>query len=187
MDSDASNSDCEFEEISNDLWADGEFENFLDRRELVDPFVNEVLLNKDGTTKRVKRTDYSRSKKRPKCSDCWTDCLWLRMIKDPDTRNPRSREGKDFRKKFRTPFLVFEEIVQKCKDTELPEFNYAETTCAGEPSIPLELKVLTVLRILACGLHAWEEIISGFPGGESERVRYKSTDWIASVKKDVEC
>ena len=39
----------------------------------------------------------------------------------------------------------------------------------------------------SCGLHAWGKIISGFPGGESERVRYKSTDWIASVKKDVEC
>ena len=47
---------------------------------------------------------------------------------------------------------MFLKIVQMCRDTGEPVFNYAVVDCTGQPSIPLELKVLSALRILACGL-----------------------------------
>jgi hypothetical protein len=39
-----------------------------------------------------------------------------------------------------------------CKETDEPEFNYPEFCANGDISIPLELKVLMVLRTLGSGL-----------------------------------
>ena len=37
------------------------------------------------------------------------------------------------------------------------------------------------------GYIEWLELICGYPGTESFRTKYKFTDWIGSVRKDVEC
>lgn len=60
-------------------------------------------------------------------------------------------QGKEFRRKFRTPPAVFDKIVELCKAIGSNTFDYNPTDACGNPSIPLKLKVLTVLRTLACG------------------------------------
>jgi hypothetical protein len=60
--------------------------------------------------RKPKRNDYSRGAKRPKMADPW-DCHWLQLISNPDVRDPSSRMGKEFRRKFRVPFPTFEMIV----------------------------------------------------------------------------
>jgi hypothetical protein len=69
-----------------------------------------ILYNKDGTICQRNRTDYSRSKKRVKSEKPWHVNRWLQLISHEDISNPSSREGKEFRQKFRTPFPVFIDI-----------------------------------------------------------------------------
>ena len=61
-----------------------------------------------------------------------------------------------------------------CKDTGEEEFNYNDTDCIGQPSIPLELKVLTCLRILASGVKFQEAIeMNGFQSYSSANKFFK--------------
>jgi hypothetical protein len=110
------------------------------------------IRNKDGSVRKVKRTDYSRTPKRVKTKDPWNSIYWLQLISDPNTNNPSHRNGKDFRRMFRTPFPVFKDIVDKCRQTNEPFFNYENKIICGEVAIPLELKILFVLRVLGSGL-----------------------------------
>ena len=96
--------------------------------------------------------DYTRTKKLPKSPDPWQQVKWLQLISDPTVNDPTSRSGKDFRKNFRVQYPLFVKMVQMCKETDDPLFNYSTTDAAGSPSIPLELKILAVLRTLGGGL-----------------------------------
>ena len=67
--------------------------------------------------------------------------------------DPTIANGKGFRRKFRTPLPVFMDIVRLCKETNDDKFNYPEYhPIDNSKNIPLELKVLFVLRILAGGI-----------------------------------
>jgi hypothetical protein len=112
---------------------------------------DEPVLNADGSVRKVKRLDYSRRRKDKKPGNPWQICRYLLLIRDPTTNDPTSPKGKEFRAKFRTPFPVFEDIVKMCRDSGEHVFNYAEKCVGGEHSIPLELKLLAALRVLACG------------------------------------
>jgi hypothetical protein len=96
------------------------------------------LLNRDGSLRKRQRKDYSRG---PKIieghTDYWVVNKWPILLRHPDTCNPRTRSGKDFRRKFRVPLPIFDKIVSLCKDTNEPEFCYADTDCSGKPSIPI--------------------------------------------------
>ena len=84
----------------------------LNRHDLLQLVNNyeEVLLNKDGSKRKVNRVDYSRKKKRIKNSNPWDDLYWLNLISDPNVRDPSHSSGIEFRRMFRTPFPVFEDI-----------------------------------------------------------------------------
>jgi hypothetical protein len=110
------------------------------------------ILNMDGSVRQVNRIDYSRGAKRQKNGVPWETCYWLQLISNETTTDPSSRNGKEFRRKFRTPFPVFKKIVKMCVDTNEPEFNYSATLIGGGPSIPLELKILLALRCLGSGI-----------------------------------
>ena len=138
--------------------------------ELIDDWVRQIILadnnlvdleegyplTADGSRPRkVKRVDYSRGKKEVKPSEGKVDprtflrwCLW---IADPEIRDPTSRAGKRFRKLFRLPFVIFEAVVASCKSTGDSLFVYGLKNCCGEYSIPLEIKILFSLRVLAGG------------------------------------
>lgn len=111
----------------------------------------EPLLNKDGSARQVNRENYSRGPKTPKIGNPWETCKYLLLIEHPDTSDPSTRKGKEFRRKIRMPLQVFRDIVQMCRETGEQAFNYNERVIGGGYSIPLELKVLSALRVLACG------------------------------------
>lgn len=140
LDSSASTSDLFYEAMINfserDLNEEGSF----------------VRRNRDGSVRSVNREDYSRSAKRVKTNNPWNEVSWLILIRKPDISTPTSRNGKDFRRMFRTPFPVFEFIVNECRATNEPAFNYEQNIKAGQVAIPLELKILFVLRVLGSGL-----------------------------------
>ena len=109
-------------------------------------------INKDGSERKPNRENYGRCPKRPKSNDPWS-CKWLGNITHANVNNPSTREGKEFRRKFRVPFPLFQEIVAMCKETDEPFFNIPKyNEFGGSPNIPLELKVLYVLRTLSSGL-----------------------------------
>jgi hypothetical protein len=43
----------------------------------------------------------------------YNESAWGRLLRDPSVRNPLSVKGKLFRRRFRVPFPVFEEILSK--------------------------------------------------------------------------
>ena len=104
-------------------------------------------------------SDYSRSKKRLKSTDPWSANFWLQTLTDPTIKDPFSRSGKKFRRDFRIPYIIFEEILTMLKHTGERPFNYSEVTIGGKPSIPLELKVLCALRTLRSGLKCCKQVI----------------------------
>ena len=111
----------------------------------------EIILNADGSVRQVKRWDYSRGPKEEKKSNPWEVCKYLILYRHERVNEPTSRQGKKFRRKFRLPYPVFVELVEVCKETGEPCFCYAVVTITGEYSIPLELKIMSALRVLAVG------------------------------------
>lgn len=112
--------------------------------------INALMLTKLGQPRKRKRTDYSRARKGRKNSDPWL-LSWLMMYADSNSDDPTSKPGKKFRRKFRVPKPVFKEIVRLCRETLDPVFCYKEKDAVGNSSIPLELKIMSVLRTLASG------------------------------------
>lgn len=80
--------------------------------------------------------------------DYW-DSTWGRMLRDDNTKDPSSREGKDFRKRFRVPFPVFCKLCVISEESNL--FNCGERDRWGRGGVPLELKILGILRMLGRG------------------------------------
>jgi hypothetical protein len=109
-------------------------------------------LTKKGTVRKVRRSNYSRSAKRRKPPDLWLCNTFLQLYLNPHARDPTHARGKEFRRWFRVPFPIFEEILTLCRATNDKTFCYDHYDICGEPTIPLELKVMIVLRILAGGL-----------------------------------
>lgn len=81
---------------------DKEYDDFFFNILLVDEIDNNAednargaLRNKDGSARKVKRADYSRTEKRIKIEgNPWNGCAWLLLISDPETAIPTSRQGK---------------------------------------------------------------------------------------------
>ena len=147
----ASNSSSEDSFIFN---SEEEF-NGLVERETEEEGIRDVF----KINRSVNRTDYSRSKKRLKSTDPWSTNFWLQTLADPTIKDPFSRNGKKFRRDFRIPYIIFEEILTMLKHTGERPFNYSEVTIGGKPSIPLELKVLCALRTLGSGLKCCNQVI----------------------------
>ena len=47
---------------------------------------------------------------------------WGKLIRDPQVRDPTSKKGNLFRRRFRVPFGIFEWIVEKCIEKNVFEF-----------------------------------------------------------------
>ena len=66
---------------------------------------------------------------------------WGMLISHPNVNNPRSKEGRMFRRRFRLPFPAFKLLLQLCKDYNIFDLKY-------ETKPPIEAKLLGCLRIL---------------------------------------
>ena len=91
---------------------------------------DDLLLNKRRNSS--KRTKY------------W-EVGWGKMLKDPELQNPNSTQAKKFRRRFRVTYSLFLYIVDLCREVNLFE------TKKESVSIPMEIKILISLRILARG------------------------------------
>ena len=77
--------------------------------------------------------------------DYW-ESTWGRMLRNQASAlsDFNSSASRTFRNRFRVPYPVFLMIVDRAK----ARFPTKECDLAGRPSIPMELKVLGVLRVL---------------------------------------
>ena len=69
---------------------------------------------------------------------------WGKMLADQRTRDPSTKIGKSFRRRFRVPFPIFEEILRMTREKKWFSEN---PDCCGRAGAPLELKILGVLRL----------------------------------------
>jgi len=70
---------------------------------------------------------------------------WWDMINDPNVQDPTSHVGKKFRLRFRVPFPVFRQLLDM---TQALGFELRPKSSAGVYGIPLEIQVLSALRVL---------------------------------------
>jgi len=70
---------------------------------------------------------------------------WWEMIHDPYVEDPTSHVGKKFRLRFRVPFPVFRKLLEMAQTLG---FDERPKSAAGVDGIPLEIQVLSVLRVL---------------------------------------
>ena len=66
---------------------------------------------------------------------------WGQLISNPNVENPRKTEGRRFRRRFRLPFPVFQHLVELCTRENIFKL-------VNKSPIPIELKILSCLRIL---------------------------------------
>ncbi|CAB1105184.1 unnamed protein product [Ectocarpus sp. CCAP 1310/34] len=80
---------------------------------------------------------------------------WARMLEKADLlQDPSTREAKQFRRRFRVPYPFFLSLVDEVKAGNWPGFTTDEFELGGRGTrrcIPVETKVLAVLRILGRG------------------------------------
>ena len=105
-------------------------------------------------------------RKKKRIFDYWNS-PWGLMLKDENVKDPSSREGIDFRRRFRVPFPVFCKLVTIAEESNL--FSCATTDCYGRACAPIELKILSSLRILGRG---WDmDDVTELTGMSNETLR----------------
>ena len=77
------------------------------------------------------------------------ESTWAHMLLDPRIKDPSSREGKLFRRRFRLPFPIYDFLLEICKDYGW--FMQAEVDCCGQQTSRLDLKTLGYLRVVGRG------------------------------------
>lgn len=79
----------------------------------------------------------------------YSSSVWARMLLSDRIKDPSDRKGgKLFRRRFRVPYPLFLDVVKLTRDSGL----FLEgCDCTGRAAAPLELKVLSVLRVLGRG------------------------------------
>ena len=74
---------------------------------------------------------------------------WGTSLEDPELKNVGSKAERLFRRRFRVPYDLFQEIMQEMRNSKAFDKDDAGADVTGEKSISLELKVVGALRILA--------------------------------------
>ncbi len=83
------------------------------------------------------------SRKTEPRKDYW-ESLWGKWLLDPSLQIPGSRASKDFRRRFRVPYPLFKEVL-------VPQCINEKIASTAAHAIPMEFRVLIVLRILGAG------------------------------------
>jgi hypothetical protein len=74
--------------------------------------------------------------------DYW-ETPWGLLLRNPNVGNINSKEGKLFRRRFRVPFEVFNDLLFLTN-----KFNLFDIKMDYKVTIPVELKLMGILRIL---------------------------------------
>ena len=72
---------------------------------------------------------------------------WWRMLQDAAVRDAKTKEGKQFRRRFRLPFQLYADIVVRWEAW----FPKRPADITGRNTIPVSLLILGVLRVLGRG------------------------------------
>lgn len=91
----------------------------------------------------------SKKKRKRKGKKNWNEGSLWKMIHDPDMNDPSSDVARNFRTTYRVPFPVFLKLVKKCNKHKLFGISGRHGNC-----IPVEIKLLCILRFLARGHEA---------------------------------
>ena len=79
----------------------------------------------------------------------YKESVWWHFLSKPTVQDEKHRDGKLFRRRFRVPFELYRQLLHLCRDGSLKKyFLCRENDAVGRPSVPLELKLLGVLRVL---------------------------------------
>lgn len=107
--------------------------------------MKEMVVPSIAAVKRRKEFKQRKFEKRPK----YEQSTWGMMLAHPRFKDPHDRKGGQlFRRRFRVPFPVYLEILRMTRESNW----FSEGRDAiGILSAPLELKVLSVLRVLGRG------------------------------------
>jgi hypothetical protein len=81
----------------------------------------------------------------------YRDNHWWRMIEERRHHDVRDRDGRDFRNNFRVPASFFDRMVSWYRDNG---WTTREYDIFGQPSVPLELKILACFDMLGRGVCA---------------------------------
>jgi hypothetical protein len=73
----------------------------------------------------------------------FSETIWGKMLQNPMISKIDSKIGKVFRRRFRVPHKVYEWLVQEATDK-----NWFELKCKNRMKVPVEIRVLAVLRVL---------------------------------------
>ena len=99
------------------------------------------LLAAHSQHKKARRTSYPRQD--------YKNSVWWHFINKPTIQDPDHRDGKLFRTRFRVPYEVYKQLLHLCRDGPLAKHILQEgVDSSGRPAVPLELKLLGVLRVL---------------------------------------
>ncbi len=140
----------------------------FNKRKMIQDEVNEVL------DRAKKRRFYRRYYRRP---DYWSSD-WGNMLRryqqDEDRKvyDERSRKAKLFRRRFRVPFSVFVDLLEKSHAHNL--FECKEVDAFRRKGIPHELKLLGVLRMLGKGGSFDDVAMSTLMSEESTRIAFNT-------------
>ena len=114
------------------------------RRERAAEF-KEAFIRSEVVVKKKRDFSNRKSEKRPQ----YELSTWGMMLANPRSKDPGDRKGGQlFRRRFRVPFPVFEEIVAM---TRTNGWFTEGRDAVGIMAAPLELKILGVLRVLGRG------------------------------------
>ena len=94
--------------------------------------------------KKYKKINIIKKRVRGKPKNYFKD-EWWDAIHHVNVSDPTTREGKKFRLRFRVPFPLFEQLVSMAEELG---FKRKPKLASGIDGVPLEIKVLVVLRIL---------------------------------------
>ena len=84
----------------------------------------------------------NRNRRNSKPRPNYWESVWGKMLLDPTTEDPNSTTAKKFRRRFRVPYPLFQEvIVPQCDEKKV----FKATT---QGKIPTAFKVLIALRVL---------------------------------------
>jgi hypothetical protein len=127
------------------------------------------ILNADHRPPRTKKSRQSKSK--PIDRNKFIESVWWKMLQNKEQLNdPHSKQAKQFRVRFRFPYPLYLRLLDCCRDHHM--FSDSTHNCAGSPAVPLELKILGVLRVLGRG-NCFDDIAeltgSGFQGDVHRR------------------